>query len=390
VSRYLICLRDGADLRVMASRIDGPAPQNELLTQLLKQKTAVTLAEMPVRGKVDPREPLERLGLQVLVPMEIQGETRGLVLLGEKLSKAPFTAGDLSFLSSLGNLAVIALENARLFREAIEKQKMEDDLLLAREIQKGLLPSILPEVPGIELAADNVSSRQVGGDYYDVIALGGNRYVIAIGDVSGKGSPASLLMANLQATIRALVPLELSLSELTGRVNDLMCENTGGDKFVTFFWGILDAGARTLVYVNAGHNPPYHLSRDGQVHRLDRGGMILGVLKTSVPYEQGKIHLAEGDILVLFTDGVSEAMNSAGVEYGEERLETILRAGAASTSQDLMRAIQKDVRSYAAEAAQSDDITLMVVRSTTSGRSDLQSGVPFASVAGTLPNTSNE
>jgi sigma-B regulation protein RsbU (phosphoserine phosphatase) len=149
-----------------------------------------------------------------------------------------------------------------------------------------------------------------------------------------------------------------------------MCENTGGDKFVTFFWGILDARVRTLAYVNAGHNPPYHLTRDGQLHRLDRGGMILGVLKTTVPYEQGEIRLGEGDLLLLFTDGVSEAMNSAGVEYGEERLEAILRAGAAATSQDLMHAIQKDVRSYVAEAAQSDDITLMVVRSTSSGRND--------------------
>ena len=197
VSRYLICLQEGSNLRIMASRIDGPAPQNELLTQLLKQRTALPLADIPVRGKVDPREVLTKLGLQVVVPMEIQGETRGLILLGEKLSKASFSRGDLSFLSSLGNLAVIALENARLFREAIEKQKMEDDLLLAREIQKGLLPTILPEIPGIELAAANVSSRQVGGDYYDVIALGDDRYVIAIGDVSGKGSPASLLMANL-------------------------------------------------------------------------------------------------------------------------------------------------------------------------------------------------
>jgi len=363
VSRYLICLRDGADLRVMASRIDGPAPQSELLKHLLRQKSAVTLSELPVMGKVDPRETLTRLGLQVLVPMEIQGETRGLILLGEKLSKASFTAGDLSFLSSLGNLAVIALENARLFREAIEKQKMEDDLLLAREIQKGLLPSVLPEVPGVELAAANVSSRQVGGDYYDVIALGGDRYVIAIGDVSGKGSPASLLMANLQATIRALVPLNLKLGELTGRVNDLMCENTGGDKFVTFFWGILDARTRSFVYVNAGHNPPYHQRANGLLHRLDRGGMILGVLKTSIPYEQGEIHFGDGDLLVLFTDGVSEAMNSAGVEYGEDRLERILAEAGAVPAQGVMLQIQEDVRRYAGSAAQSDDITLMVVRS---------------------------
>ena len=138
---------------------------------------------------------------------------------------------------------------------------------------------------------------------------------------------------------------------------------------MTFFWGILDARARTFTYVNAGHNPPYLRRSDGRVQRLDRGGMILGVLKTSLPYEQGMVSVREGDILLLFTDGVSEAMDKLGREYGEERLEATLHQAAGQNAQDIMLAIQHDVHRHAVGAAQSDDITLMVVRVTSSGTS---------------------
>jgi sigma-B regulation protein RsbU (phosphoserine phosphatase) len=249
-----------------------------------------------------------------------------------------------------------------LFREALEKQRMDDELLIAREIQKGLLPSVLPIIHGMEIAATNISSKQVGGDYYDVVRLSEERHVIAIGDVSGKGSPAALLMANLQATIRALVPLEISLPVLTARVNDLMCGNTGGNKFVTFFWGILDSKKGTLEYVNAGHNYPYLVHADGAVDRLDRGGMILGVLKTEQPYEEGTVTFRSGDLLVLFTDGVSEAMSKEGEEYGEERLERLLVEHRNLAASEVLEAIHHDVLTHTRGAAQSDDITLMIVR----------------------------
>jgi phosphoserine phosphatase RsbU/P len=362
VSRYLICLKQGDEMKSVACRMDGPAPACDLLLALTKLRNPVGVDDIPVKGGNDPRAALKTAGMSVVVPLLLQSQNRGFILLGEKLNHEPFGVTDFEFLSALGSLAIISLENARLFHEAIEKQKMEDELKIAREIQKGLLPARLPNVPGFDIAAANFSSKQVGGDYYDVIPLDANRYIIAIGDVSGKGTPAALLMANLQATIRALVPLEPSLKDLTTRVNALMCQNTGGSKFVTFFWGIVDHRSRELTYVNAGHNHPFLLHRDGSLDRLDCGGMILGVIEDAPPYEEGRIALTSGDLLVLFTDGVSEAMNVRLEEYGEDRLERGIRAHLDMSAEHLIVNIHDDVIAHADGAPQSDDITLMVLR----------------------------
>lgn len=310
------------------------------------------------------RDLLTGLGIEVVIPLRAQNEMKGLFGVGGRLSRAPFEQSDLDFLSSLGNLAVIALENTRLFRDALEKQKLEDELMIAREIQRGLLPAELPAIPGFAIAATNISSKQVGGDYYDVIDPGSGRYVIAIGDVAGKGPPASLLMATLQASIRALVPLGLSLSELTGRVNDLMLRNTSHGKFITFFWGILDTGDGVFHYVNAGHNPPLLVRGDGSVERLEIGGLILGILPTDTPYEQGIAKLGAGDTLLLYTDGVSEAMNTAGEEFGEERILSIMRKSHRTDVGEIQDTIVDAVTRFSGEAGQADDITLVVVRRT--------------------------
>jgi len=362
VYRYLICLKQGSDMRVVASRIDGSEPQHRVLTDLATRTKPALLDDLPIKDVPEIRQVLGSIGMKVVVPMQVQGETRGLILLGEKLSREEFTAANMEFLSSLANLAMIALENARLFKDAIEKQRLEDELLIAREIQKGLLPSTLPNIPGLSIAAVNISSNQVGGDYYDVLQLSSENWIIAIGDVSGKGTPAALLMANLQATIRALVPLQIPLGELTGRVNDLMCQNTGGTKFVTFFWGIVDSGKMTLTYVNAGHNYPILLKNNGSIRRLDVGGMILGVLNTVTPYEEATVPFDAGDLLVLFTDGVSEAMNRERQEYGEDRLKALVQAHGPESAQQVMHAIHLDIQLHAAGAPQSDDITMMIVK----------------------------
>ncbi len=284
--------------------------------------------------------------------------------LGRKMRGGDYTPSEGEFLASLGNIAIISLENARLFHEALEKQKLEDELLIAKQIQRGLLPASLPMIPRCAIGAANLSSKQVGGDYYDVIQIAPQRFVIAIGDVSGKGAPASLLMANLQAAIRALVPLGLPLADLTRLVNDLLCDNTGGERFITFFWGILDVEAGTFRYVSAGHNPPMLFRPDGSRELLDRGGLILGIMKTMRPYEEGCVAFAPGDLLVLYTDGVSEAMSASSEEWGEERLEALIRSRRDDSPDDLIDAVVAAVKVHARDTEQSDDITLVVVRMT--------------------------
>lgn len=362
VSRYVVFLRDEKSMKVAVSRIDATFDDALFLKSLAEITAPIRIEDIRKKNLKAVKDALEPIGIKAIVPMLIQKEVRGVLCLGDKMSGEEYTARDLEFLYSLGNLAIISLENARLFKEALEKQRLEDELLIAREIQKALLPSQLPELPGFEIVATNIPSKQVGGDYYDVITAGDSRYVLAIGDVSGKGTPASLLMANLQATIRALVPLGLSMSELTKRVNDLIYETTTSDRFVTFFWGLFDASNGNLTYVNAGHDPPYLLRADGRIERLEKGGMILGIIRTMIPYEEETIQLRPGDLLVMFTDGVSEAMNESGEEYGEPRLEKVLKENANKPAQEVLDAIHRDVRNYCGDQPQSDDITLLVLK----------------------------
>jgi phosphoserine phosphatase RsbU/P len=363
VNRYAFCLDDGGKLRLAASKLDTDVRSTEILRSLCALKGADLVENLAKQKKFSlVAEFLAQIGIVAVVPMQIQNQVKGAVLLGEKLRGADYTKGDLEFLYSLANLAIISIENARLFRDAIEKQRMEDELAIAREIQQGLLPSILPKIPGFEIAAINITSKQVGGDYYDVVPIHFDEYILAIGDVSGKGTPAALLMANVQAALRAFAPMGLSLPAATARINDLTCANTGNDKFITFFWGSLKSGSREFRYVNAGHNPPYLLRADGKIERLELGGIILGLMKTLNPYQEGSVTLGSGDIVVMFTDGVSEAMNAQEVDFTEERLEEVLKTVRSKSPSEIIRSIQAALEEHTQGTPQSDDITMLVFK----------------------------
>jgi sigma-B regulation protein RsbU (phosphoserine phosphatase) len=360
-NRFFTALRSEGKMDIVQSRVEGAVSPS--IVKFCADLTKPVFVHSISKGKKAAiATELNALGIQLLVPIHLHDETAGVIAVGERVSRLPYSEADIEFLSSLGNLAMISLENAHLFREAIEKQKLEDELVIAKEIQSRLLPGTLPAIPGYEISAMNVTSKQVGGDYYDVLVLDDGRNVIAIGDVSGKGTPASLLMANIQATIRALAPFGLPLSDLTARVNNIIVENTGSDRFITFFWGTLDSSAGVFEYVNAGHNPPYLFHADGSFDRLEKGGIILGVMKTIVPYEMGTIRFAPGDTLLLFTDGVSEAMSKSDEEYGEERLERSARASLAHTPAQIIENLVASVREHAAGTIQSDFITLVAVK----------------------------
>ncbi|MGB2867156.1 MAG: SpoIIE family protein phosphatase [Bacteroidota bacterium] len=364
VKSYAICLRKNAGLEIVSSRLqENPGSLDALqeLCELKKPERTPNLLRQK-HFRLAGAE-LHKLGIDAVIPMHIQNQTKGGILLGPRLRGGEYSNPDLEFLYSLGNLAIISIENARLFQEALEKQRMEDELQIAREIQQGLLPESLPPIPGFEVAALNISSKQVGGDYYDIILRDNKEFVLGIGDVSGKGTPAALLMANVQAALRALAPLKTSLASTTARINDLTCANTrGGSKFITFFWGVLDAASREFRYVNAGHNPPVLLRASGLIEKLEKGGIILGIVKTSTPYEEGLVTLSHGDMLVLYTDGVSEAMNAAGEDFTEEKLEEVLNAGRTLSAQELIRHVQRALEAHTQGTPQSDDITLLVLK----------------------------
>ncbi|MDZ7372928.1 MAG: SpoIIE family protein phosphatase [candidate division KSB1 bacterium] len=308
-----------------------------------------------------PLAPLPEAGFRLLVPLWVQDRPCGAVALGARLDARDYSDDDLSFLVTLGNHAANALENARLFRESLEKQRMEEELQIAREIQLRLLPRGFPEVPGIEVFGTHKPSRWVAGDYFDVLLLSPEELALVVADVSGKGVPAALLMANVQAGLHTLLAPGVDLAGLAARLNRLIFENTGYDKFVTVFVGILSIPERSLRYVNAGHNPPYLLRPNGDLSTLETGGLLMGMIP-EVGYEVGQANLAAGDLLFLYTDGVVEAQNVREEEFGEARLAEELRCAAPHGARAVCQRVLEAVESFAAGCDQYDDITLLAVK----------------------------
>jgi len=296
-----------------------------------------------------------------IIPMKIQDQIKGVICLGERVDKKSYTNENLEFLSTLGNQAMIALENARLFEETLEKQKLEEEIAVAKQIQERLLPSSIPELSGFDIFAINISSKQVGGDYYDLIPLDENKLAIAIADVSGKGIPAALLMSNLQASLRALVGTKMSITHMTSRINDIIYENTSSDKFITYFYGVIDKNTYKMKYCNAGHNPPFLIRKDAPTILLEKGGLILGMM-SGVEFQEGEIQLKSGDTLLLYTDGVSEAMNNEDEEFEEKRIEEVLRNNRSLTGKELIGKIINSVKEHSGSVPQGDDITMIAMK----------------------------
>ncbi|MCG6913491.1 SpoIIE family protein phosphatase [bacterium BMS3Abin03] len=357
VSKFAVVTMQNDEIQVLDSKFD-----NDVLLENLKSCDSSQIRNSMNQTELETNYPsLYKLGINLAVPMQIQGKTKGLILLGERINKQPYSSSDIEFIYSVGSLAIISLENNRLFIEELEKRKMEEELDLAREIQQNLLPQKIPEFENFEIAAINMSSKQVGGDYYDVIALDENRFCVAIADVSGKGAPASLLMANIQAFLQVICRQEMHIAESTGLINDLIFANTSDGRFITFFWCLIKNKEKKLTYVNAGHNPPL-LIRNGKITKLQKGGVILGVIETMVPYLSEELVLQKDDVLVLFTDGISEAMNKKGEEFSDEKLEKTALKLAGESADNILNGIKNEVRNFAAGAPQSDDITMLVIK----------------------------
>ncbi len=332
-----------------------------LMGQLMTSSFALMLDE-PLGGQTiaAQRGTIDDVALEL--PIHARGMRRGVLLVGPKLNGNAFSAEEITFAEALGNTAMIALETYRLVQVEIERGAFLKQMEIAAQIQQGLLPLQLPATPGLDVAAATTPSAQIGGDYYDVIPIEGGRTLFAIADVAGKGIPAALLMANVQAALNTLAPLDLGLPQIAHRINRLVYDNTASDVFVTMFLCIVEHDTRTVSYVNAGHNPPIVLN-NGTVEFLSKGGVLSGVLPDPPPYECGSIVLTDGSVLVLYTDGVTEARNVDGDEYEPERLVSCIQSLAHLPAFDILRGIQRNLDEFSTTDLPDDDTSLIVIKS---------------------------
>jgi serine phosphatase RsbU (regulator of sigma subunit)/pSer/pThr/pTyr-binding forkhead associated (FHA) protein len=285
----------------------------------------------------------------------------GLVYVDSLQQAHAFTEDDLRVLTALANVAAAKIENVRLLEESLEKRRMEEDMRMAAEIQVGLLPRQAPQIEGWELAGCNRPCRTVGGDYYD-FAVENARLLIALGDVSGKGTGAALLMTVLRAAVRAHWT-EPSLAEAVARINRTVCQNVPSSKYVTFFLAALDPPTGRLDYVNAGHNPPLLVRANGGFERLETGGLILGMFENIV-YAGGSADLRPGDTLVIYSDGVTETWSPQGDEFGEESLTALAVRERAQGACGMLESVLREIERFEEGARASDDRTLVVLKRT--------------------------
>ena len=289
----------------------------------------------------------------------------GALCVARKPGRAVFTAGDLKLADVLASQAAIGLENAMLHRRRMEEReaivRMQEELRLARSIQDRLLPKQMPTLAGYEVAGCTIPAQSVGGDYFDFIPMGGDHLALCLGDVSGKGMPAALLMAYLQAAIRGQTLQSVSPAECLGRSNRLLFASTDIDRFASCFYGVIDADRHLLRYANAGHDRPILISSLGSPTLLDEAGLVLGLLEESI-YENVTVPLAPGEALVIYSDGIIDAATHEDVEFGQERLLELISGLHGAPADVLLERIVGEVRRHSGDAPQTDDMTVVVVR----------------------------
>ena len=297
--------------------------------------------------------------------MRSGGEASGFVALGARKSGTGYSPADLEFGAALVGQAAVAFDNAWYFNEAVERRRMEQELQLAASIQEGLFPAELPGLNGYELAATNRPARHCGGDYYDVLpyttAEGEAAYLLCVADVSGKGLPASLLMSSMQATLRALLGRIPRLTDLAVHINELLYVTTPSNKYVTAVLFAIEPTTGKCQYVNAGHTQCLHLKADGTAHWLAATGTPFGLM-AGLPYDESAIQLECGDMVALYSDGVTEAQNSSEDEFGEERLTQVLLPISGKPAPMIVDSLLESIDTFAGELPQYDDITIMVVK----------------------------
>jgi phosphoserine phosphatase RsbU/P len=317
----------------------------------------------------EERGKLATLRSELLLPLAVRDKLLGFISLGPKRSEEPYTGSDVRLLKSVAAQTGLALENANLMQtvadEVAHRERLNREVEIAREVQERLFPQKLPPIRGLDYAGHCRPALGVGGDYYDFLALPHGQLGIAIGDVSGKGIAAALMMASLQASLRSeATRAPENLAAAVGNINRLVFEASSSNRYATFFYGQYNPAEGRFDYVNAGHNAPilFHQSgSDDTLVRLEPGGTVVGLLEDAL-YVQGSVRLRPGDILVAFTDGISEAMNLDDEEWGEERLLEAIQTVRGGSAEELLKHLFEAATRFAGAAPQHDDMTLVVLR----------------------------
>ena len=295
------------------------------------------------------------------VPMNVKGKMIGLLTVFNKRTDTGFSGNDQRLLGIIAAQSAQIIENARLYMEEQSLLRLREEMRLACEIQVNLLPKSQPQFDGFQIAGKSVPAKDVGGDYYDFIRIEERSLAFCIADISGKGIPAAILMANLQASLRGQAKLNKSCKDCVSFTNDILFHNTASNKFATLFYAILDNATNEITYCNAGHNEPYLFSKEGKMTKLAASGLVVGVIP-SYPFEETKISIQPDELLILYSDGITEAMNANEEEFGENRLYDVIIKNKNESAEKLIEIIFNEVRNFTGNTPQMDDITLIVIK----------------------------
>ncbi|HEX2269730.1 MAG TPA: SpoIIE family protein phosphatase [Pyrinomonadaceae bacterium] len=369
--RCLIMMRDegSEDLRVAVARLrDRVGEVGEI------RVSRNVLDEVVIRGKSvltsdaqhDPRFASGTMVLQgvrsvLAVPLGVSEKVFGIIYADSPIAEGRFTEDHLKVLTTLASVAAIRVENARLVEARLERERLERELALASEIQQRFQPTAPPHVDGYELQGISFPCYEIGGDYYDFIEREDGRLIIALGDVSGKGTAAALLMSSLHAAVHAQSASHDSLVATISAVNRYLADNIPANRFVTLFYAELDPDSGALSFLNAGHNPPLIVHAAGTVEQLASGGLPLGI-KPDAEYREGRTQLQPGDVLVIYSDGVTEAVSPTGEEFGPTRLYEVVSRNVEASAAGIRDRIESSLTKFAQGTSAADDITLVIVK----------------------------
>ena len=369
--RCLIMLRDEkeAELKVRVAQLrygKGEIGEIRVSRNIIEEVVGQGRSVLTSDAQHDPRFASSTTTIQgirsvLAVPLGVGERIFGLIYADSPLVEAKFSEDHLKVLTTLGSVAAIRVENTRLAEEQLERERMERELQLAREIQQRFQPTAPPSAPGYELQGISFPSYEIGGDYYDFIERPDGRLVIALGDVSGKGTAAALLMSSLHAAVHAQVASHHSLTETIEAVNRYLADNIPPNRFVTLFYAELDPPTGSLTFINAGHNPPIIAHATGTVEHLAAGGIPLGIAPNA-SYREGRTQLQPGDVMVIYSDGVTETQNPQGEEFGPVRLYEVVARNMDASAAGIRDRIESALTKFAQGTPAVDDITLVIVK----------------------------